>query len=135
MLKINTKVAESLIPGAGKGLFAAQFIPKNTVVWEFDATIDKTVTDAEADSLPPEEKTKFALHAYHSKKMGLWVVCGDDAKFMNHSDAPNLISQSSAENPEDVDVAAVDIYPGEEIVCNYFDFDEDADRKLSAPTE
>jgi uncharacterized protein len=131
MLKVLTKVSESTLPGAGKGLFAAEFIPKGEVVWEFDPEIDKTTSDDEFKKMSEQDRKKFSRHAYFSKIIGLWIMCGDNAIFMNHSESPNLIPESTGENSEDRDLAAVDINTGDEIFCNYFDFDIDASRKLS----
>jgi uncharacterized protein len=130
MLTIKTNVGESSIPGAGKGLFAAEFIPKGKVVWKFNPKIDKTTPDYQVMNMSEKDRHIFTTHAYYSKIMKMWVMCGDDARFMNHSNFPNLIAESMGDKTEDKDLAAVDIHPGEEILCNYFDFDKDAKRKL-----
>ena len=50
------------------------------------------------------------------------------AKYMNHSNMPNLIEVNH--DNTSINVAIVDIKAGEELTCNYFDFDLDAHRKL-----
>lgn len=132
MLKVKTKVSQSTIPGAGQGLFATQFIPKGTVVWEFDPQLDITTEDMEIRKMSHINRQSFLIHAYYSKRMKLWIMCGDDAIYMNHNDSPNLMSQTTGKNSEDRDLAAIDINPGEEIFCNYYEFDEDANRKLKS---
>ena len=54
------------------------------------------------------------------------TLCGDHSKHMNHAGAPNILSAGEH------DVAARDIASGEELTCNYYDFDLDADVKLAA---
>ena len=56
------------------------------------------------------------------------VLCGDNSKYMNHSNMPNLIEVNH--DNTSINVAIVDIKAGEELTCNYFDFDLDAHRKL-----
>jgi hypothetical protein len=51
------------------------------------------------------------------------ILCGDHAKHMNHSEKPNLLDLET-------NIAARDIQAGEELTCNYYLFDLDADRKL-----
>ena len=49
----------------------------------------------------------------------LFVDC-DDGKFMNHSDRPNTDFRIF-----DRGYALVDIFPGDELTCSYFEFDPD----------
>ena len=50
---------------------------------------------------------------YCYKYRGFYFFCVDNARYMNHSDAPN-----ATEKPDGT-YAARDIKKGEEIVCNY----------------
>jgi hypothetical protein len=58
------------------------------------------------------------------KHSGLYVLCGDDARFLNHSENPNCFDFYSGEE-QDITVAERDIYLGEELTCNYALFDLD----------
>ena len=55
--------------------------------------------------------------AYTDVVTGNFILCSDDAKYMNHSDTPNTRTEGHQT------VATADIQPGQEITCNYFEFD------------
>ena len=44
MMTVKTYIKESLIPGAGLGCFAAEFIPKDTLIWRFNPHIDRKLS-------------------------------------------------------------------------------------------
>jgi SET domain-containing protein len=54
------------------------------------------------------------------------ILCGDHSKHMNHSAEPNLLDLENGYK----NVAARDIAVGEELTCNYYDFDLAANAKL-----
>jgi len=128
MLLVKTRLRPS--PIEGLGLFAAQFIPKGTVVWKFDPLLDHLVDAAALEGLHPVERDFMARYAYLNSTTRKWVVCVDDARFMNHSSKPNLVSVYPPGEVEGVDVAAWDIAEGEEITTDYLTFDADAKNKL-----
>ena len=68
--------------------------------------------------------------AYVSTTTGKGVLCADDARFMNHSDRPNTHSGTD-ERGYVTTIASRDIRAGEEITCDYYEFDTDAEEKLS----
>ena len=57
-------------------------------------------------------KTYSTLHA----ELNMWVLCGDNGRFFNHSDTPNTRSLGIAFGD---DVAAEDIAPGTELTSDY----------------
>jgi hypothetical protein len=69
------------------------------------------------------------IHAFVSIVDGTYVLCSDNAKFMNHSDEPNVDSGGVTE-----DVALRDIQPGEELTCDYRLFDAGSTGKLFEKT-
>lgn len=115
MLMVKTQVKGS--PIAGLGLFAAEKITAGQVWWSYDPRIDRTFSQEEIDRLP--ERTQAWLKTYAYLQGGQWVLCGDHAMFVNHSDQPNSITVGSES------IALRDIAPGEEIVENYREFCED----------
>lgn len=118
MLRIKTKVKASQIDGLG--LFADQFIPKGTVTWTYEPSIDVSYTDADVASLSPEARAVFDKYSYYDKTRGFHIVCGDDDRFINHSAIdPNILTTHGE------DVALRDIYPGEELTCDYRGFDDE----------
>jgi hypothetical protein len=116
MLLVRTKLQPSLTHGFG--VFAAVFIPKGTRVWEYREGFDHRVSKEFVEQLP--EPAQSTLRHYSALWGGGYVISADDARFLNHSNTPNL--QTFAE--PDVDVALRDIEVGEELLEDYREFDE-----------
>ncbi|MEK7618928.1 MAG: SET domain-containing protein [Patescibacteria group bacterium] len=126
MLLVKTKIGQSAIHGSG--LFADQFIQKGTPVWKFHSDFDQELSTDDLARMSESAREQTLQYAYISPATGKYVLCFDDARFLNHSDEPNLWQDFS--DPEGIDTAARDIFLGEELTCNYFDYDQDAKRKL-----
>lgn len=109
MLRVKTYVGPSQIEGLG--LFAAEFIPAGTRVWDPDPGIDVEVTEEHLKTLHPVAQEQIKKYAFLDD--GVWVICMDDARHMNHSDNPNT------ENSGEGTVASCDIQPGEELTSDY----------------
>lgn len=127
MLLVKTRVAPS--PVHGLGLFAAQFIPKGTRIWEFNEEVDSRFDESALVGLSEAEQEALLTKTYVNPNTELYVLCGDDARYINHSDNPNTEDIGYDEgivNGEGVTIAARDIQPGEEIFSNYTSFDADA---------
>lgn len=118
MLLVKTKIGLSNI--AGIGLFAAQFIPKGTIVWRFNEKLDSMWSKEDIDTLSDESKKQFHNYAYLDIKHNKYLLCGDDARFFNHSDNANCTD--SYDTNFDETIANKDIEEGEEITCNYKSF-------------
>lgn len=118
MLLIPTFLAESKIPGAGIGLFCAEFVPGNTVVWRFHEGFDFIV-----ETLPDDEIMRaFVLKTGWLRRNGEkgWVMSADDNRFFNHSDTPNCIDID-----EVTTVARFDLLAGDEMTLDYRTFSLD----------
>jgi SET domain-containing protein len=118
MLRVPTYVAPSLI--AGVGLFAAIDIPAGRVIWEFTEGVDWRITPTEL-LLFPEPFQSRLRHYLYQEDSGLYVLCGDNAKYMNHSGDPNC-DDTGAEYT----IARRSISAGEELTCDYRLFDLEA---------
>lgn len=118
MLRVPTYIAPSRI--AGMGLFAARRIPQGTRLWEFTEGVDWVLTPAELDAFPEPFRSRLRHYAYRDES-GAYVLCGDNAKFMNHHDTPNC----SDAHPR-FTIAVRTIREGEELTCDYREFDQDA---------
>ncbi|MBI3571942.1 SET domain-containing protein [Candidatus Kaiserbacteria bacterium] len=128
MLLVKTRIGPSTIDGTE--LFAAEFIPKGTRVWDYRPDFDLDLTQDQIDALPEIAK-RFALrYAYHSKFTGKWILCADDGRFFNHSDKPNTTSIDSPDGLVNAEVASRDIQSGEELTTDYRSFDSDFERKM-----
>lgn len=130
MLLVPTRTDPSLIPNAGMGLFAARDIPKGEIVWRFDPTVDRVMTEYEIQELPFKERQEVLFWGYLCKRSGLWIVCGDEGRRVNHSDTPNLSGGYTTRAPFGFSVANRLILAGEELTDNYFDYDVSAQKKL-----
>lgn len=115
---VKTYIDKSEIEGIG--LFAAEFIPKGTIVWDlhppFDVVLDEKFIEAIKDSLP--QTIKDHIFRYGFFQDGKFVLCADDARFSNHSSKANTITVGKKQ------IALVDINVGEEITSNYSEFDD-----------
>ena len=121
MLLVKTKIAPSEIEGIG--LFADQFIPKDTIIWKFKDGFDLKVSKKDINSLSEFSKEQFKKYCYQNKKTGLYVLCFDDARFFNHSSTPNCIGLDSIDE-EGITIAGRNIKIGEELTCDYEEFDK-----------
>lgn len=96
----------------GMGVFAAKLIPKGTIVWTLD-DLDLVLDEAYIDSLEKIRREVVYKYAYLYDK-GKYVLCWDHARYVNHSFQPNCVSTAY-----ELDLAARDIYPGEELTSDY----------------
>ena len=132
MLLVKTKVAPSQVHGLG--VFADEFIPRGARIWEYNDAVDDRFDASRLIDLSEDEQEELLKHTYINPRTKLYVFCGDDARYMNHSDAPNTEDIGYDEglvNGEGVTIAARDIQPGEEILSDYRAFDAEArDGKL-----
>ncbi len=109
MLLVKTFVKNSSIEGLG--LFASEEIPANTQVWAYHEDFDKVLTVSKVDAMPAWQGDFFRKYCFSSDD--LLYYCIDDARFMNHSKAPNLVDLPAGT------FTARTIKAGEELVCDY----------------
>ena len=86
--------------------------------------IDLRCSEADIEKLPDASREQIQKYSYREKHTGLYVLCGDDARFFNHTETPNCIDFYSDED-QDITVALRDIFAGEELTCDYALFDLD----------
>ena len=129
MFVVRVELRQSKIHGLG--CFAVEPIRKNQLVWRFDPRLDIMIPLDKYDSFSPPVQEMLQHLTYTEEWDGVdyLVLCGDHARFMNHSSDPNVFDS------EDMleDFACRDIVAGEELTCNYFAFDKDAAFKLGRP--
>jgi len=126
VLLVKTYLDKSKIDGLG--LFAGEFIPRGKVIWKFIEGFDILLKKKEFDRLGKLSKVTnewLSTYTFYDKDFEAYVVCMDDARFFNHSKQPNTDNSGVA-----VTIAKKDIARGEELTCDYFEFDEDAALKL-----
>jgi len=118
MLRVTTYVAPSGI--AGVGLFAATRLPAGCVIWQYTEGVDWRITPTEL-SLFPEPFQSRMRHYLYQEESGVYVLCGDNAKYMNHSEDPNC------DDPEgEYTVTNREVEAGQELTCDYRSFDLEA---------
>jgi SET domain-containing protein len=119
MLLVKTYLDRSRIHGIG--LFAAERIPAGTVIWRRSPEIDLLLDSDQLGRLHPAARAQIEKYTYLDRMLGRLVLCGDDARFFNHSEAPNC--HDFPDEDGGTTVAARDIEEGEELTSNYAAFD------------
>jgi hypothetical protein len=123
MLLIKTRTGKSTVHGTG--LFAAERIPKGTIIWRYDRARDMRMTRHELSLMPERIRVEWDRFAYVSRFTGLIVRAGDDYGYINHSHEPNIEVSPRFERPEGCDMALREILAGEELFFDYTWFGED----------
>jgi SET domain-containing protein len=118
MLRVPTYIASSSI--AGMGLFAATRLPAGCVIWEYTDGIDWRIGPDELELFPEPYQSRMR-HYLYQEDSGIYVLCGDNAKYMNHAEDPNCDDPEGAYTVTNRVVRA-----GEELTCDYRNFDLEA---------
>jgi SET domain-containing protein len=116
MFLFTTEVKVATNPKMGLGLFAKEFIPKDSVVWEFVEGVDIKVSINKVQQMSNAQQEYFKKYAWVEDNY-YYSSC-DLTNFVNHSYTPNL------NNTKDVTIALKNIEPGEELFTNYAEFDD-----------
>jgi SET domain-containing protein len=117
MLLISTYLAPSSIEGLGT--FAAEPIVRGQLIWALNPKFDIFVDEREIEGLPAHMRDYIARYTYpHLEMPGVLILDSDNGKYMNHNLAPNTDFRIF-----DKGYALVDIAVGEELTCNYHEFD------------
>ena len=117
MLTVGSYVASSAIEGLG--VFAGEFIPAGRLMWDLNPRFDIFIDRREIERFPPHMQDFIARYSYpHLEMAGVVVVDSDNGRFMNHCLTPNTDFRVF-----DKGYALVDISQGDELTCNYHEFD------------
>jgi SET domain-containing protein len=127
MMLVKTRVGPSGIHGMG--LLAAEAIPAGTPIWRFLDGFDHDFSPGEYAGLPEIARAHTRWFCFVSKETGRVILSGDHACFINHTTEPNTGAPEVPRSPVTT-VALRDIAAGEEITCNYFNYDADTPWKL-----
>lgn len=117
MMLVRSHVAQSQIEGFG--VYADEFISAGTLIWQLNPKFIATFSRSDLEEFPPhirEFVEKYSFPDFENKNL-LFVEL-DNGRFMNHSDAPNTDFTAFSKG-----YAIRDIRQGEEITCNYYEFD------------
>lgn len=113
---VETQVKPS--PIAGLGLFAAQRIPKGTIVFRWVAGFDLLWTMEQFNAFP--ELARKTLYRFGWRHGDGWRASYDESRYTNHSKMHQNITWDPT---QDASVALRDIEVGEEILEDYEEFD------------
>jgi hypothetical protein len=99
-------------PVKGYGVVATKLIPKGTITWALDA-LDRTFTPADIAGMDPRYQEILDKYTYRDHD-GTFILCWDNARFVNHSFRSSCITTSY-----NFELAVRDIHPGEELTDDY----------------
>jgi SET domain-containing protein len=120
MLLIRTRLGQSALHGIG--LFAVEDIREGTEVWRFTPGFDLDLDPGLVNAQQPFLRERLLHYGYLDALLNRYILCCDDARFINHSNTPNLRGCCRGYFFLDrygVDIAVRDIAAGEEITLNY----------------
>src|SRR5262245_14717421 len=111
-------IRTELRPSHGIGVFADEDVSVGHIVWRFDPRIDQTFDRIEGREEPLA--SFLEKYTYLDRTRGAYVLCGDHARFINHSAAANLRPICDPSSGLYVhDAAARPIRKGEELTIDY----------------
>jgi SET domain-containing protein len=117
MMLVPTYVAPSKIEGVG--VFAAEDVAEGALIWQLDPDFDRLIHKDDIGKLPRPIQDFVERYSYpYPHDPGRLIVEVDNGRFMNHSEAPN----TRFDDP-DAGFARRAIEAGEELTCNYAEFD------------
>lgn len=112
MFIIRTYVAPSGIHGLG--CFAGEDLKAAQPIWHFARGLDLVVAFEQIAAAPEAFRNYMDMYAYISPQVqGGMVLSCDHAKFLNHSDDPNMLIDG------ETTFAKRDIKKGTELTCDY----------------
>jgi hypothetical protein len=107
-------------PIHGLGVFAREFIPQGTIIWQFDPGIDRRFPVDWVARQPAHVRAFMASYAVLNLDGQQYTLAGDHTLFVNHSPSPNMAPKPEVlVNGEEVVVATRDVQPGEELTIDY----------------
>lgn len=123
MLLVPTMLA--LSPIHGIGLFAAERVEAGTVLWEFTPGFDLELAESDLERMSEPCRRRVLEYAYYNAQKLRYILCSDDARFINHSATPNTFSVGFGQGQasEGQTIAARTIPAGEEVTEDYRAFD------------
>lgn len=114
MMMVETVLKPSAIHGLG--VFLAEPVPRGGLIWRFDSRIDRVYAPEEVASLPQHVQAYLRTYSTWHAATGLYVLCGDNGRFFNHSADPSTVSDAISFGQ---DHAVRDLAAGDELTSDY----------------
>jgi SET domain-containing protein len=114
MMMVRTELRPS--PIHGLGVFLLEPVKAGGLIWRFDARIDRVYAADEIASLPAHVQAYLHVYSTFHESTGLYVLCGDNGRFFNHSETPSTVSNAISFGE---DHAARDLAVGDELTSDY----------------
>jgi SET domain-containing protein len=114
MMMVETEVRPSAIHGLG--VFLLTPVRRGELIWRFDSRIDRVYCEAEIAGLPEHVQRYLRTYSTWHEATGLFVLCGDNGRYFNHSDDPTTVSDGISFGH---DHAARDLAVGDELTSDY----------------
>jgi hypothetical protein len=96
----------------GYGVVATKFIPKGTITWALDK-LDRSFTPEQIRTMDPLYQKVLDTYTYRNPQ-GNYILCWDNARFINHSSKSNCVTTAY-----EFEIAVRDILPGEQLTDDY----------------
>jgi SET domain-containing protein len=93
MMIAETELKPSTIHGLG--VFLMQPVRKGELIWRFDSRIDLIYTEEEIATLPVHVQRYLRTYTTWHEATGVYVLCGDNGRYFDHSDIPTTVSTPS----------------------------------------
>lgn len=123
MMMVDTELKPSEIHGLG--VFLRHPVLAGGLIWRFDPRIDRIFAQAEIASLPTHVQKFLRTYSTWHAQTRLYVLCGDNGRYFNHSDAPSTVSDAVAFGD---DRAICDLAAGAELTSDYATICDDVRR-------
>lgn len=102
----------------GFGLFARVFIPKGTLIDYQCDLCERICGRADLENMSHEKRQQIMEHTYTTDECDVILDCSI-GRYMNHSCSANVL-----ENGGEFDIAVRDVQAGEEVTCDYRQFND-----------
>jgi hypothetical protein len=130
MLLIPTELRQSPIHGVGVFYTGKEPIPAGNLIWFFQEGFDQRWAEEEILNFPEQAQIHCYYNVWRSKVTGLYLLCADNLKYVNHAYTPNTEFCAVPRLKEPACFSRVVIGLGDEIVQNYQEFDSVGESEL-----
>lgn len=115
MLLIATEIRP--VKDSKLGVFCLEKVSRGSIVWE-SGFPDVQISESDLNALPRLTQDLIFEYGVYSSALGMWYLCADNARFMNHAPG-NEASVRSTYIIDMLNIATRDLYPGDELTIDY----------------